>query len=302
MNRLVYATRRSKLALAQSRAFVARIARLDPLLAVEELTVVTTGDKVQDRPLSEIGGKGLFVKEIEQSLADGLADIAVHSSKDVPGALAQGLVIDCYPEREDARDVLISRSGATLAELPAGSRIGTTSLRRGLQIKARRPDLVVVPLRGNVDTRIRKCEEGVVDAILLARAGLVRLGLGERATEVLDAEQSLPAVGQGALAVEQRAGDERVARLLAPHAHAETGLAVSAERGVMVAVEGDCQTPIAAYAVKSSGELWLRGLLADPDGSHVRRGERRAPWPRTMAEAAAVGRDLGDELKRSPGR
>jgi hydroxymethylbilane synthase len=302
MARLVYATRRSKLALAQSRAFVARIAKLDPLLAVEELTVVTTGDRVQDRPLAEIGGKGLFVKEIEQSLAEGLADIAVHSSKDVPAALLPGLVIGCFPEREDPRDVLVSRSGATLLELPSGSRVGTTSFRRALELKHRRPDLVVVPLRGNVDTRLRKCDEGEVDAVLLARAGLVRLGLAERATEVLDPSLCLPAIGQGALAVEQRAGDERVARLLAPLSHAETSVAVSAERGVMVAVGGDCQTPVAAYAMRSGGELWLRALLADRDGSNLRRGERRTAWPASDAEAHAVGRDLGTELERSSAR
>jgi hydroxymethylbilane synthase len=302
MPRLVYATRRSKLALAQSRAFVARIAELDPLLAIEELTVVTTGDKVQDRPLSEIGGKGLFVKEIEQSLAEGLADIAVHSSKDVPAELAPGMVIGCFPEREDARDVLVSRSGAPLLELPAGSRIGTTSFRRALQLKASRPDFVIVPLRGNVDTRLRKCEEGEVDAVLLARAGLVRLGLSERATEVLDPSLCLPAIGQGALAVEQRAGDERVSRLLAPLGHAETSVAVSAERGVMLAVGGDCQTPVAAYGVRSGAELWLRALLANPDGSNLRRGERRAAWPASEAEAHALGRELGDELGRSGSR
>lgn len=302
MARLVYATRRSKLALAQSRAFVARLEKLEPLLAIEELTVVTTGDRVQDRPLSEIGGKGLFVKEIEQSLADGRADIAVHSSKDVPAELAPGLVIGCFPEREDPRDVLISRSGATLLELPAGSRVGTTSFRRSLQLKHRRPDLVIVPLRGNVDTRLRKCEDGEVDAILLARAGLVRLGLEARATEVLEPSLCLPAIGQGALAIEQRAGDERVARLLAPLAHADTSIAVSAERGVMLAVGGDCQTPVAAFGARSGGELWLRALLADSDGSNLRRGERRATWPSGDAEAFALGRDLGDELRRSTPR
>jgi hydroxymethylbilane synthase len=301
MARLVYATRRSQLALAQSRAFVASIARLEPLLAIEELTVTTTGDRIQDRPLSEIGGKGLFVKEIEQSLLDGHADLAVHSSKDIPGELMPGLYLSCFPEREDARDVLVSRSGARLAELPQGARVGTTSLRRSVQLKAVRPDLAIVPIRGNVDTRLKKCEDGVVDAIVLARAGLVRLGLAERATEVLDVSVSLPAIGQGALGVEQREGDERVARLLARVTHAETTLAVAAERGVMKAVEGDCQTPVAAYAVKSGGELWLRALLAEPDGSRLRRGERRLAWPRSEAEAAAVGRDLGAELKRSPG-
>jgi len=301
MQRLVYATRRSQLALAQSRAFVASIARLEPLLAIEELTVTTTGDRIQDRPLSEVGGKGLFVKEIEQSLLDGQADLAVHSSKDIPGELMPGLWLSCFPEREDARDVLVSRSGARLAELPSGARIGTTSLRRSVQLKAVRPDLTIVPIRGNVDTRLKKCADGVVDAIVLARAGLVRLGLADRATEVLDVKVSLPAVGQGALAVEQRAGDERVARLLARVTHAETALAVAAERGVMVAVEGDCQTPVAAYAVRSGGELYLRGLLAEPDGSRLRRAERRAAWPASEAEAQAIGRDLGAELKGNRG-
>lgn len=302
MPRLVYATRQSKLALAQSRAFVAALRKLEPALEISELTVVTTGDRVQDRPLAEVGGKGLFVKEIEQSLAERAADIAVHSSKDVPAELLPGMVLGCFPEREDPRDVLVSRSGATLAELPAGSRVGTTSLRRGLQLRRRRPDLVVVPIRGNVDTRLRKCDEGVVDAVLLARAGLVRLGLAERATEVLEPSVCLPAIGQGALAVERRADDERVARLLAPLSHEETSVAVSAERGVMVAVEGDCQTPVAAYGVRSGGELWLRALLTEPDGSNYRAGERRAPWPRTLDEASALGRDLGAELRRGGAR
>jgi len=299
MQRLVYATRRSQLALAQSRAFVASIARLDPSLTIEELTVTTTGDRIQDRPLSEVGGKGLFVKEIEQCLLDGQADLAVHSSKDIPGELMPGLYLSCFPEREDARDVLVSRGGERLSELPAGARIGTTSLRRSVQLKAVRPDLTIVPIRGNVDTRLKKCADGVVDAIVLARAGLVRLGLAERATEVLDVSVSLPAIGQGALAVEQRTGDERVARLLARVTHAETALAVAAERGVMVAVEGDCQTPVAAYAVRSGGELYLRGLLAEPDGSRMRRAERRIAWPESEAEARALGHDLGAELKGS---
>jgi len=234
-------------------------------------------------------------------LLDGQADLAVHSSKDIPGELMPGLYLSCFPEREDARDVLVSRSGAKLAELPAGARVGTTSLRRSVQLRAARPDLVIEPIRGNVDTRLRKCEEGVVDAIVLARAGLVRLGLAERATEVLDVTVSLPAIGQGALGVEQREGDERVARLLARVNHPPTALAVAAERGVMKAVSGDCQTPVAAYALESGGELWLRGLLAEPDGSRLRRAERRVAWPANEADAQAVGLDLGAELKRSPG-
>jgi hydroxymethylbilane synthase len=294
--KLVYATRKSQLALAQSRAFVSSIARLEPELSIEELTVTTTGDRVQDRPLAEIGGKGLFVKEIEEALLAGRANIAVHSMKDVPPELAPGLVIGCIPLREDARDVLVSKSGAKLAELPNGSRVGTTSLRRRVQLLAERPDLEIVPLRGNVDTRLRKCREGVVDAIVLARAGLVRLGLSDVPTEVLEPARFLPAVGQGALAIEHRAGDELAAELLARVADAETRLCVLAERGVLAAVGGDCQTPVAAYAVRRDSELWLRGLLSEKDGSRVRRCEVSAPWPGSDGDAEEVGRQLGKEL------
>jgi hydroxymethylbilane synthase len=298
MPTLIYATRKSQLALAQSRAFAREVARRHPELELTELTVVTTGDKIQDRPLSELGGKGVFVKEIEQCLALGSADIAVHSSKDVPGELAPGLVLGCFPRREDPRDVLVSRSGAKLLELPPGSRIGTTSLRRGIQLRIARPDLVIVPLRGNVDTRLRKCDEGVVDAVMLARAGLVRLGLEARATEVLEPALCLPAVGQGALAIEHRVGDERVAALLLPLSDPDTTLAVSAERGVMLAVEGDCQTPVAAHAVLQGNELWLRGFLADPDGTQPRFAERRAARPANVRDAEVLGRELGAELRQ----
>jgi len=296
--RLVYATRKSALALAQSRALIAGLGRAHPDLEIVELTVTTTGDRIQDRSLTEIGGKGLFVKEIEEALADGRADIAVHSLKDVPGELAPGLRIGCVPKREDPRDVLVTRSGAKLAELARGSRVGTTSLRRGIQLRAARPDLEIVPLRGNVDTRLRKCKDGEVDAIVLARAGLVRLGRESEATEVLEPDVSLPAVGQGALAVELRTADERTAALLAPLADSATALAVTAERGVMIAVEGGCQTPIAAYAVRQGSDLWLRALLAEPDGTDLRRGERRVSFPTTEAEADAVGRELGEQLAR----
>jgi len=296
--RLVYATRKSALALAQSRALIAELRRAHPGLEIVELTVTTTGDRIQDRSLTEIGGKGLFVKEIEEALADGRADIAVHSLKDVPGELAPGLRIGCVPKREDPRDVLVTKSGAKLADLARGSRVGTTSLRRGLQLRAVRPDLEIVPLRGNVDTRLRKCKDGEVDAIVLARAGLVRLGREGEATEVLEPEVSLPAVGQGALAVELRAGDERTAALLAPLADEATALTVAAERGVMIAVEGGCQTPIAAYAVRQGSDLWLRALLAEPDGTDLRRAERRVPFPATEARAEAVGRELGEQLAK----
>ena len=261
-----YATRKSALALAQCRAFVAVLQRAHPSFSFEELQVVTTGDRIQDRALSEIGGKGLFIKEIEEALLDGRADFAVHSSKDVPPELAPSLVVECFPERVDARDVLVTRSGAGFDALPPGATIGTSSLRRRIQLSALRPDLVFSVLRGNVDTRIRKCRAGEVEAIVLARAGMLRLGIENEASEVLSTERSLPAVGQGALAVEQRAGDDEVRALLAPASHQETKIAVLAERGVMRAVEGNCQTPVAAYALRQAGEIWLRALLAEPDG------------------------------------
>ena len=292
-----YATRKSALALSQCRALVAELARAHPGVRFEELQVVTTGDKVQDRALSEIGGKGLFIKEIEEALLDGRADFAVHSSKDVPPELAPSLSVDCFPERVDARDVLITRTGAGFDALPPGSTVGTSSLRRRIQLSALRPDLSFTVLRGNVDTRIRKCRSGEVEAIVLARAGMLRLGIEAEVSEVLSPERSLPAVGQGALAVERRAADAETAALLAPISHPETKIAVLAERGVMRAVEGNCQTPVAAYALREGSEIWLRALLAEPDGSNLRRDELRAPWPTSDAEASALGEKLGGMLK-----
>ena len=292
-----YATRKSALALAQCRALVAALQQLRPECSFEELQVVTTGDRIQDRALSEIGGKGLFIKEIEEALLDGRADFAVHSSKDVPPELAPSLSVECFPERVDARDVIVTRSGADFDALPEGSTIGTSSLRRRIQLGALRPDLRFSILRGNVDTRIRKCRSGEVEAIVLARAGMLRLGIEQEASEVLSAERSLPAVGQGALAVEQRAGDADVAALLSAVSHPETKIAVLAERGVMRAVEGNCQTPVAAYALREGSEIWLRALLADPDGSNLRRNALRAPWPSTAAEATALGETLGQSLR-----
>jgi hydroxymethylbilane synthase len=294
--RFTYATRKSPLALAQCRAFVAVLQKAHPDFSFEELQVVTTGDRVQDRALSEIGGKGLFIKEIEEALLDGRADFAVHSSKDVPPELAPSLAVECFPERVDARDVLVTRSGAGFDELPPGASIGTSSLRRRVQLHALRPDLVFSVLRGNVDTRIRKCRAGDVEAIVLARAGMLRLGIEGDASEILSAERSLPAVGQGALAVEQRAHDSEVRALLAPASHPETKIAVLAERGVMRAVEGNCQTPVAAYALREGAQIWLRALLAEPDGSNVRKDELRAPWPTSDAEASALGDALGRSL------
>jgi hydroxymethylbilane synthase len=296
MSRLTYATRRSPLALAQCRAFVAKLVERHPGLELAELLVVTTGDKVQDRPLSEIGGKGLFVKEIEEALLLSRADLAVHSIKDVPGVLPRGLVIACVPAREDPRDVLCAPEHKTLSALPRGARVGTGSLRRKLSILSVRPDLDVVPVRGNVDTRLRKLESHELAAIVLARAGLVRLGLEDQATEVLPPEVSLPAVGQGALGIEIREDDVAVRALLSAVHDRDTGLAVAAERGVLVSLGGDCKTPLAAFAERNAGGMRLRAFIADPDGSRVRRADRQAAWPETEREATELGLELGREL------
>lgn len=297
---LTLATRRSALALAQSRAFARALEHAAPGLAIDELQVVTSGDKTQDRPLQDIGGKGLFIKELEEALLDGRAHFAVHSIKDVPAEIAPGLALTCVPAREDPRDALVSRGGAKLAELPQGARVGTSSLRRVVALRAARPDLVIEPVRGNVDTRIRKVHEGQFDAVVLALAGLKRLGWADRATEVLDASVSLPAIGQGALGIECRDGDDATQETLATMADAETSICVAAERAVMAAVEGNCRMPVAAYAVREGGELWLRALLADPDGQNLRRGERRIPFPagpRCAEEAERAGKDLGGALR-----
>jgi hydroxymethylbilane synthase len=294
--RIVIATRKSALALAQSRAFIARLAARYPHVTFEELQVTTTGDVVQDRPLAEIGGKGLFVKEIEEALLDGRADIAIHSLKDVPPQLLPSLSIDCIPEREDPRDVLVTRSGLPLADLPAGSRVGTGSLRRRVQLLAYRSDLEVVAIRGNVDTRLRKCESGEVDAVVLARAGLNRLGLSARATENIAPEVMLPAVAQGALGIEQRADDPLVSELLAPLSHPDTKILVTAERGVMLAINGSCTTPAAAFGVRREGALYLRAFLAEPDGSRPRSVETTVPFPDRADAAAEIGRSLGARL------
>jgi hydroxymethylbilane synthase len=295
--RLTLATRRSALALAQSRAFARALQAAVPGLDIEELHVVTSGDRIQDRPLQDLGGKGLFIKEIEEALLDGRASFAVHSIKDVPAEIAPGLVLASIPAREDPRDALVSRTGARLSELPPGAVVGTSSLRRALSIRAARPDLRIEPVRGNVDTRLRKAAEGIVDAVVLALAGLRRLGLEGRATEILSPEVSLPAIGQGALGIECRAADDGIRDLLGRVADAETTTCVAAERAVMAAVGGSCKTPIAAYAVREGGELRLRALLAEEDGTRPRAGERRIPWLGDATEAERCGRELGAELQ-----
>jgi hydroxymethylbilane synthase len=294
----VVATRRSRLALAQTRAVLGQLRAQHPAVSVRELHVTTTGDRVQDRSLQSIGGKGLFIKEVEEAVLSGRADFAVHSMKDVPAECAPTLVVGCIAAREDPRDVAVTREGCLLADLPPGARVGTSSLRRRVQLQVFRPDFEVVPLRGNVDTRLRRCREGVVDAVVLARAGLARLGLLEQASETLDPDLCLPAVGQGALAVEHRATDVELRELLEPLTHSDTAIAVAAERGVMLAVAGSCQIPVAALAVRHEAEIWLRGMLAEPDGSRLRRAERRLSWMSSDAEAHQLGLDLGRELRR----
>jgi hydroxymethylbilane synthase len=289
------ATRRSLLALAQCRAFVQRLAALDSGLTLVELQVVTSGDRIQDRPLADIGGKGLFVKEIEEALLDHRADFAVHSIKDVPGLLPDGLVIACVPKREDPRDALVAPTHGTLKALPEGARVGTSSLRRMASLKAVRPDLRVESVRGNVDTRLRKVDEGEFDAIVLACAGLVRLGLLARATEILAPEVSLPAVGQGALGIECRAKDEATIARLAPLHDPETAVCVAAERGVLVALGGDCRTPLGVYAERSGAAIRLRAFVAGVDGSAPKHLERTAPWP----ESEDAARDLGLTMGRA---
>jgi hydroxymethylbilane synthase len=296
MTSLVYATRRSALALAQCRAFVASLQAAVPTLTTTELQVVTSGDRIVDRPLAEIGGKGLFVKEIEEALLERRADFAVHSIKDVPGTLPGGLRIACVPRREDPRDALVAPRHGTLDALPLGARVGTSSLRRMIALKSRRPDLEVVPIRGNVDTRLRKVDEGECDAIVLARAGLVRLGLAGRATEVLGPDISLPAVGQGALGIECRDNDPQTQEILAHLHDPETATCVAAERGVLVALGGDCKTPLAAHATRSGSTIHLRAFIEQPDGTGLRAGELTLPWPGNEAESREIGLRLGESL------
>jgi hydroxymethylbilane synthase len=291
------ATRKSKLALAQARAYATALCDAHQGLTIEEVHIVTSGDKFQDRPLQAIGGKGLFIKEIEQALLDGAADLAVHSIKDVPAELAEGLTMAAIPVREDPRDVLVTRDGGGLASLARGAKVGTSSLRRKTMLLAQRPDLDVQPLRGNVDTRLGKLEDGQIDAIVLAFAGLKRLGLAERASEVLAPEVMLPAVGQGALGIECRGDDERVRALLKTSDHAETRTRITAERAFMAAVGGNCQLPVAAYATRDGDHIWLRAFVADDDGARPRTRERRSAWPRADADAAIIGRELGEALR-----
>jgi len=296
-------TRGSPLALAQADELRRRLAGAHPGLPPGEIAVIrTTGDRVQDRKLEEIGGKGLFTKEIEEALIEGRIDVAVHSMKDMPTALPDGLVIGCLLPREDPRDALFAANAHSLAGLPHGARVGTSALRRQAQILALRPDLEVSLLRGNVETRIARLAAGKVDATLLALAGLKRLGLADRASAVLSPEEMLPAVAQGAIGIEIRAGDEAVAALLAPLNDAATEKAVAAERACLAALDGSCRTPIAALAEHEPGGLLrLRALIALPDGSELHRAERRGPVGDGVGEAVDLGRTLGEALRAAAG-
>jgi len=292
-------TRGSPLALVQARmvrdALAAAHAGLRGADDIQILPIKTTGDAVQDRKLMEIGGKGLFTKEIEEALLAGRIDCAVHSMKDMPTWLPEGLAIGAMLPREDARDALFARIGASIAELPRGAMVGTASLRRQAQLLALRPDLRMVPLRGNVETRLRKLRDGEADATLLAVAGLKRLGLLDKASAVLDSAEILPAVGQGAIGVEIRANDSRLRALLESLDHHVTSLCVTAERACLAELDGSCHTPIAAYAEASADgrSLHLRALIALPDGSAMHRDERDG----SVADPAALGRAAGERLK-----
>jgi hydroxymethylbilane synthase len=294
-------TRGSPMALCQTALVRDRLVAAHPELAaagaVEIVTIRTTGDRVQDRRLAEIGGKGLFTKEIEEALFAGRIDLAVHSLKDVETWLPDGLEIACVLPRDDPRDAFLSMQGSSLAALPEGARIGTASLRRQAQLLRRRPDLTVVPIRGNVNTRIRKLEAGEVDAIVLALCGLERLGEAARATEILSREIMLPAVGQGALAIECRAGDEGLRRLLEALHDPGSAACVKAERAMLAALDGSCRTPIAGLAELDGDQLVLEGLLLKPDGSAEIRGRGGGG----IGEAESLGTELGGELRHRAG-
>jgi len=295
MTTLRIATRGSALALWQANHVRDRLVGDDGTLTVELVVLKTRGDKILDRALSEVGGKGLFVKEIEEALLDGRADVAVHSMKDLPAEIPDELMLGAVPEREDARDALLVSpqvSARDVASLPRGARVGTSSLRRMAQLKARRPDLDVVPLRGNVDTRLKKVQAGELDAIVLACAGLKRLGHGDTITATLSLEESLPAIGQGALAIECRKDDAATRARLAKLHHSATALAVSAERGFLARLAGDCKTPLAAHAVLDGTELRIDGFVGAPDGSELLRGAKMGP----AASGEELGRALAEEL------
>ncbi len=286
------ATRKSALALWQAEDVKARLEHFHPGLKVSLVPMVSRGDKLLDSPLSKIGGKGLFVKELETALLEHEADIAVHSMKDVPMDFPEGLGLYCICEREDPRDAFVSNRYDSLAALPVGSVVGTSSLRRQTQLLALRPDLQIRFLRGNVNTRLAKLDAGEYDAIILAAAGLIRLGFGDRIRSSISVLDSLPAGGQGAVGIECRSADSEIQALLAPLHHRDTALRVTAERALNKRLNGGCQVPIACYAELHGEQLWLRGLVGQPDGGRLLRAEARGP----LAEAEALGVRVAEDL------
>jgi hydroxymethylbilane synthase len=285
--------------LAQAHETRARLAAAFdlPQEAFKIVVIKTTGDKVLDRPLKEIGGKGLFTREIEEDLLSGAIDIAVHSMKDMPVLQPEGLLLDCYLPREDVRDAFVSLKFDSLDALPAGTKVGSSSLRRRAQLTARRPDLEVVEFRGNVQTRMKKLEDGVAGATFLAQAGLNRLGMADVARSAISPEDMLPAVAQGAIGIERRANDPRTAEMLAAIHDRDTGIRLAAERAFLAGLDGSCETPIAGLAEIDGPMLRLRGEILRPDGSEVLSEDRSAP----IAEAAKLGADMARDLRARAG-
>ncbi|MNK70325.1 Porphobilinogen deaminase [compost metagenome] len=286
------ATRKSALALWQAEYVKARLEEAHPDLLVTLVPMVSRGDKLLDSPLSKIGGKGLFVKELETALLENEADIAVHSMKDVPMDFPEGLGLFCICEREDPRDAFVSNTYASLDELPQGSIVGTSSLRRQAQLLTRRPDLEIRFLRGNVNTRLAKLDAGEYDAIILAAAGLIRLGFEDRITSAISVDDSLPAGGQGAVGIECRSADSEIHALLTPLHHQDTATRVTAERALNKHLNGGCQVPIACYAVLEGDQVWLRGLVGDPGGGLLLSAQARAP----RGDAEALGVRVAEDL------
>ncbi len=291
-NTIKIGTRGSQLALWQANWVKNEIEAHFPKTRVEIIKIKTTGDKIVDRPLAMVGGKGLFVKEIERALLDHDIDIAVHSMKDMPGDLPQGLCIGAIPVREDPRDVLVSRNNQLLMDLPRGSIVGTSSLRRASQIKHARPDLAISSIRGNLGTRLAKLDNGEFDAIVLAAAGIIRLGMKKRITQYLEPETMLPAVGQGALCIETRKNDVNTAPLLATLDNRETRIPVLAERAFLRKLEGSCHIPVACFGIVDDQEILLTGLVASEDGTQLVKETSRGP----VASAEAIGTSLANTL------
>jgi len=292
-------TRGSPLALAQAHEVRDRLVAAHAIAPdnIEVVVISTAGDRIQDRPLSEVGGKGLFTLELEEQLRDGRIDLAVHSSKDMPTVLPDGLAITAFLEREDPRDAFISEKAKSLTDLPQGAVVGSSSLRRQALIRRLRPDIEVVQFRGNVQTRLRKLSEGVADATLLANAGLRRLGMADIITDLMDPDMFLPAPGQGAICIEGRQGDKRTDALVEPLNHEVTAMALACERAFLAELDGSCRTPIAGLALIEVEGVLFRGMILTPDGTEAHEIALTAP----VSDAAALGREAGRHLRRDAG-